>query len=364
MKSVVATLAFVLIFSAVSGTAYAQQTDVFGSIYYFVNGLADSFGSIFSHEASQAGVSQDTGIPLAAENEGTSAETAEPPAAFNYGYSAPAELVEIEEADFTPEEEGFIDSNILTPPVSVHLETGSFFSKSLDEEKKYSVLLPPSYYKSARSYPVVYLLNGLWGDHTDWIVKGNVIETYKIMIGHGLIGEMIIAMPDGDNSAYENGCSGSVVFSCGDYEDYVINDFVQEIDGKYRTIPDRSRRAIGGLSLGARGAMRLAFFHPDIFSSVAGHSGRYSYLIDEMTGADWQKIKDANLDIYFDHSKNDLVPGYLSSSRKLDSILTEKGIRHEYREIDFSTLKSHDWPFWKEQIRVALVKECTIICTA
>src|SRR3989338_289599 len=169
-------------------------------------------------------------------------------------------------------------------------------------------------------------------------------------------------MPDGDSSAYENGCSGYIAFSCGSYGDYIIKDFINEIDSSYRTLPDRQHRAIDGLSLGARGAMTLAFQNPGLFGFVSGHGGMYYYILEKMTDADWKKLKQSNMTIYFDHGKSDLVPGFFASSKALDETLSGKGIAHEFAAIDFPTLDAHNWPFWRQQVAASIEKACRVIC--
>jgi enterochelin esterase-like enzyme len=44
------------------------------------------------------------------------------------------------------------------------------------------------------------------------------------------------------------------------------------IDTRYRTQPERNARAIGGMSMGAHGALQLAMNHPDEFGIVGAHS--------------------------------------------------------------------------------------------
>jgi enterochelin esterase-like enzyme len=44
------------------------------------------------------------------------------------------------------------------------------------------------------------------------------------------------------------------------------------IDTRYRTIPDRGARAIGGMSMGGHGALQLAMNHPEEFGIVGAHS--------------------------------------------------------------------------------------------
>ncbi|GEM_PF-4710751 len=254
-------------------------------------------------------------------------------------------------------------SNTGLPPILV--KSGTFYSASLGQEKNYTVLLPPHYYENTQKrYPVIYLLQGLWGNERSWVIKGDIVGIYGRLLAAGKAGEIIIAMPDGDSSAYENGCSGYIAFSCGSYGDYIIKDFVNEIDSKYRTLPDRQHRAIDGLSLGARGAMALAFQNPGLFAFVSGHGGMYYYILEKMTDADWDRLKGANTTIYFDHGKSDLVPGFLASSKALDKTLSGKGIPHEFAAISFPMLDSHNWPFWRQQVAVSIEKACSVICPA
>jgi enterochelin esterase-like enzyme len=47
---------------------------------------------------------------------------------------------------------------------------------------------------------------------------------------------------------------------------------VAHVDGNYRTIPLKQSRGIGGLSMGANGALQVAMNYPDIFGVVGAHS--------------------------------------------------------------------------------------------
>ena len=49
---------------------------------------------------------------------------------------------------------------------------------------------------------------------------------------------------------------------------YTAQDVVAEIDATWRTVPGRDHRAIGGLSMGAQGALQLAMRYPDVFGRV------------------------------------------------------------------------------------------------
>ena len=52
----------------------------------------------------------------------------------------------------------------------------------------------------------------------------------------------------------------------------MTQDLVSHVDGTYRTLRRPWRRAIGGLSMGATGALVQAFKHPETFGIVGAHS--------------------------------------------------------------------------------------------
>src|SRR6185437_2458472 len=57
------------------------------------------------------------------------------------------------------------------------------------------------------------------------------------------------------------------------YAEYVARDLVAYVDARYRTRADRAHRAIGGLSMGGYGAVKLALQFPRVFAAAASHSG-------------------------------------------------------------------------------------------
>jgi S-formylglutathione hydrolase FrmB len=72
-------------------------------------------------------------------------------------------------------------------------------------------------------------------------------------------------LPQGDQAYWFDHANGD------DYGTYVARDVVAEIDGRYRTVPERGARAIGGLSMGSVGALQLAINYPDVFGAVGAH---------------------------------------------------------------------------------------------
>lgn len=226
----------------------------------------------------------------------------------------------------------------------------SFYSNALKENRKYNIYLPPSYYISSSRYPVLYLFHGAGGDNNVWIKKGDIDQHLKNLLQDGQITESIVIMPNIDQSALENGCSGFGVRpkdlaqrACGNYEDFIVNDLIPHVDSTYRTIADKSARGFLGFSTGAHGAYWIAFRHPQLVSFVAGYSGIYqekSFIkgplpftsIDDYRSFREVKIppKDeiSHMTLYLEVGKYDLTASH--QNEKFHERLKKAGIPHTY----------------------------------
>ena len=69
-------------------------------------------------------------------------------------------------------------------------------SKILGVEKSCTVYLPDGYDRSGESYPVLYLLHGASGCHTDWTQKGYMRRITDETVASGMARPMIVVMPD------------------------------------------------------------------------------------------------------------------------------------------------------------------------
>lgn len=129
----------------------------------------------------------------------------------------------------------------------------------------YRVMLPAGYATSARRYPVLYMLHGVAGDSSEWQSIG-LLDAADRMMARGEIEPFIIVLPNGGAKYWVNHASGER------WADYVVNDLVTQVDRRYRTVQTPEARAIGGLSMGGEGALRLALTNPLVFGVAAAHS--------------------------------------------------------------------------------------------
>lgn len=136
--------------------------------------------------------------------------------------------------------------------------------------------LPPSYAGDrARRYPVLYMLHGATSVPEEWLdgksYQGLDLKvTLDSLIAARAIPEMIVVMPNADNVLGAHWYANSPAL--GDWEDFVVRDLVRHVDGHYRTVADRTRRALFGHSMGGFGALGIGFKHPDVFGFIYASS--------------------------------------------------------------------------------------------
>ena len=114
------------------------------------------------------------------------------------------------------------------------------------------VYLPAGYDESTDRYNTFYLFHGGGGDpHSFFSEDGQLKNMLDHMIAGGDINPMIVVTPTyypADRKEKDISYSGEAVRNFGPV---LTQTVVPIIDGKYRTIPERIHRGIGGFSMGA-----------------------------------------------------------------------------------------------------------------
>ena len=142
------------------------------------------------------------------------------------------------------------------------VDTIEVFSPSMNVNVKNVVILPAGY-ENDTDFPVLYLLHGYGGNHRDWLTIRPDLP------GLATLYRMIIVCPDGKNSWYWD----SPINPKMKYETFIINELIPFIDSHYKTINDKSGRAITGLSMGGHGGLWLGIRHQDVFGACGSTSG-------------------------------------------------------------------------------------------
>ena len=235
--------------------------------------------------------------------------------------------------------------------------TIQYFSRSLRKASSMNVVFPDDP-ETPRPYRAFYLLHGLSDDHSIWMRRTS-IERYV----SGL--PLVVVMPDGGRGFYTNAAEGFA------YEDDLIHDVVGLIDRTFPVKAEKSGRAIGGLSMGGYGAIKVALKHPNLFASANSHSGAVGFLRPRPGGGglepEFARIFGKSPaggpeDPFAIVEKTDhgIIPALrldcgrddflLAQNRAFHEHLNKLGIIHEYAEFP----GGHEWGYWDEHVREAI----------
>jgi S-formylglutathione hydrolase FrmB len=235
--------------------------------------------------------------------------------------------------------------------------TINYFSRSLLKASSVNVVFPDDP-EIPRPWSVFYLLHGLSDDHTIWMRRTSV-ERYVA----GL--PLVVVMPDGGRGWYTNAKEGYA------HEDDLIKDVLGLVDRTFPVKAEREGRAIGGLSMGGFGAVKIGLKHHRMFSSLNSHSGALGAVRDpegmRRHSAEFARIfGDApqggpedpfaivkQIDhglmpkMRLDCGTDDFL---LDQNRSFHKHLDDLRVAHEYQEFP----GGHDWSYWDAHAQEAI----------
>lgn len=135
------------------------------------------------------------------------------------------------------------------------------------------MVYPPKSYDENpdKRFPVIYYLHGGTGNQREarWM-----IERIDKAINSGKMNPVIVVSPQAlPIGWYVNANTADEKVTSGPIHDVIINDLIPYIDTHFRTVSAPEGRGIEGFSMGGRGALMLAFEHPDLFGAVSSVAG-------------------------------------------------------------------------------------------
>jgi S-formylglutathione hydrolase FrmB len=236
-------------------------------------------------------------------------------------------------------------------------------SAALSRPVPYTAILPDPDDAGPGPYPVLVQLHGYWDDHQAWIYKANLARYVERL-------PLIVVLPNGENGYWVNWDPTRR------YEELVVHDLWEHVS---RTFPVREGRwAIGGLSMGGYGAIRLGLKYPDRYCSIFAHS---SFIPGPTEFAEWagqddwwmQQATRLNADdemdchhwaaradparlprLSFDCGTADDL---LGQNRRFHAFLLAQDIPHSYAEHP----GGHTWDYWDRHVETALLQHAELL---
>jgi enterochelin esterase family protein len=259
-----------------------------------------------------------------------------------------------------------------------------YYSNITQAWRRCFVYTPPGYDTNIKQrYPVLYLQHGGGEDERGWVVQGRVGFIMDNLIAAGKAKPMLIVMdrgyaakpgepmpgmrpptppqaataaqPTGGAGAPANAAGPRPSFNFTTFEEVLINELIPMIDSAYRTLANREKRAMAGLSMGGMQTFQITLKHLDKFAYIGGFSGGGGGVATSPLG-----LKTAFGGVLSDaaafNKKVRLVwvgIGTKEPERMYQSVnnfhqtLEKAGIKHIYYE---SPGTSHEWQTWRRSL--------------
>lgn len=231
----------------------------------------------------------------------------------------------------------------------------NFSSTSLDRTTDLYII-KPDYLNPNKPVNVLYLLHGLTGDYSNWLVYTNI---EKDVVGLNTI----VVMPSAYNGFYTNTPSGI------DYFSFIAKELPAFISSLFNIEQNSDNTFIAGLSMGGYGALKVALTYPENYKKAASFSGVLDIkkYIDNSLGKRRKMLEDIfvlplenkeNL-FYLAGQAKGLIDLYIACGEQ-DSLLEQNQAFHkhlndlEFKHIYRESPGSHSWDFWDKEIKEAL----------
>ncbi|HWK81023.1 MAG TPA: alpha/beta hydrolase-fold protein [Thermomicrobiales bacterium] len=236
--------------------------------------------------------------------------------------------------------------------------TVRFASEALGKQTSFNVIHPD---RGEGPFPVLIQLHGYSDDSFSWLYNSNIVRHVAEL-------PLVVAFPDGGTSRYVN-TPFHERYALQRYEDLIVRDIPREL-GKLFRVTD-GPWAIGGLSMGGQGSLRIGMKHSDRFGSIYAHSS--GMLVPD---PDWlaklDDPDDASCFVQADRLKARVEGGAampvitfdcgvddftLDGNRALHAHMEAIGLDHTYREFS----GAHTWDYWDEHVQDALVQHARVL---
>lgn len=225
----------------------------------------------------------------------------------------------------------------------------TYYSKSLERNRRMHVYTPPGYEEGDQTYPVFYLLHGAFDCDDSWTTVGRAGFILDNLIAAGKAKPMIVVMPAGHTGPFSFG--GRLPM------DEFVTDFAKDIkpliERRYRVLKGRENTAIAGLSMGGAHTLDIAIKALDQFAYIGVYSSGVFGINREGQGPAWEEVhaevlKDDKLKqglelVWFATGKEDFL---LETTEATVAALKKHGFDVIYEE----TEGGHTWENWREYL--------------
>jgi len=229
-----------------------------------------------------------------------------------------------------------------------NLDSVFYPSKTVGTTRRAFVYTPPGY-SPDRKYPVLYLLHGIGGTETEWLLGAHPEVILDNLYAESAIEPMIIVMPNGramkDDSPGANIFDSVRVQAFTTFEKDLLEDLIPFVEKTYPVYKDREHRAIAGLSMGGGQSLNFGLGNLDAFAWVGGFSSAPNTKKPELLVPDPEETRKKLKLLWISCGDED---GLLAFSLRTHAYLEANDVPH----IFYVEPGVHDFNVWKNDLHM------------
>lgn len=253
----------------------------------------------------------------------------------------------------------------------------NFLSQALGRQVTFTAIIPTYSVEDAfkqrddvyapKKFKTLWLLHGFSGDENDYLYYTNVaLYAQKHQIA--------VIMPPACNQGYSDDPDGSKHFS------FITKEMLEVARFLFPLSEKREDNFIGGLSMGALGAMKISLAYPHYFSKVLLMSGCAMEVSGQSHSVKWfgphahayggrimgneLRYKGTLEDAYYmmkqNKENNQLLPEFFMTIGSLDYLLERcRYAKEKFESLDYPLRYEeiegygHNWDFWELKLKEA-----------
>ena len=228
------------------------------------------------------------------------------------------------------------------------------YNSTTTGKKRIANIILPANYSEEKEYPVLYLLHGIGGDHTEWL-GSNPVQVIGNLIAEEMAPEMIVVMPNvraraDDKKDPDDQFTVEHFKAFDNFINDLRDDLMPYMKAHYPIAEGRANTAIAGLSMGGRESIYIGLTMPDTFGYIGAFEPAVGVLPYNHEGDDGLFTEDTLKlpDEYNDRTYILICKGTKDTTvgdapLNYHNALTKNGTPHAYYTVDFG----HDHSAWK-----------------
>ena len=246
-----------------------------------------------------------------------------------------------------------------TATSNVSILSTSFYMPQLNKYRKIWLYLPPDYFTTSKTYPVLYMQDGqnLFDNATSFSGEWQVDETLNTLFQQGNYGAIVVGIDNGgadrldEYSPWNNPQYGG---GQGDlYSQFIAETLKPYIDSQYRTKPESQYNALLGSSMGALISSYIGAKYPNIFQKVGNFSPAYWFAKPQLVSYITSNSQNySNSRIYFVSGTNEsstMVP----DANEIKNTFQSKLLSTSNTMTKYDSYGTHTESYWRGEFAAA-----------